>query len=244
MKTCLIRQPAGLGDIFFTLKIAKKILQGCVANVVYWPVIPQFLFIKDYIKSDNIVFCSIDEDFPHKDVYSDDPREVIHRPDLLYLPLQRADEMDGDLILKSKYNIIGAKWGDWYNFFTYERNKQKEDDLYYNVLKLKDNEEYTLISTSYGSPPNTKTAHVEIPRENTRSVFIETKKGFTVFDWCKVIEHASSIHLVDTCFTYICETLDMQAKDLTLYSRATKPHPPSYSQTKFIWRKPWQYKQL
>jgi hypothetical protein len=146
--------------------------------------------------------------------------------------------------LKSKYNIIGAKWGDWYNFFTYERNKQKEDDLYYNVLKLKDNEEYTLISTSYGSPPNTKTAHVEIPRENTRSVFIETKKGFTVFDWCKVIEHASSIHLVDTCFTYICETLDMQAKDLTLYSRATKPHPPSYSQTKFIWRKPWQYKQL
>jgi hypothetical protein len=244
MKICLIRQPAGLGDIFFTLKIAKKILQGHVADVVYWPVITDFLFIRDYIKCDNLIFCDVTEDFPHKDIYNEDPRTVIHRPDLLYLPLQRADEMDNDLILKSKYNIIDAKWGDWYNFFEYNRDKEKEDRLFYETLKLQDDERYTLVSTNYGSPPHMKTAHVEIPKENTRVVFVDNKNGFTVFDWCKVLEQAENIHLVDTCFTYICETLNLKAKELTLYSRTPKPESPSFLQTKFIWRKPWQYKQV
>ena len=244
MKTCLIRQPAGLGDIFFTLKIAKKIIQGHVADIVYWPVIPDFLFIKDYIKQDKLIFCNINEDFPHKDIYNSDPRKIIHQPDLLYLPLQRADEMDNDLILKSKYNIIDAKWGDWYNFFTYERNRQKEDELYYKILKLKDGEKYTLVSTTYGSPPDTKSAPIEIPQDSSRVVYIDTKKDFTIFDWCTVLERAESIHLVDTSFTYICDTLDLHAKNLFLYSRTQRPQSPSFLQTKFIWRKPWQYKQV
>ena len=46
-KICLVRQPAGIGDIFFTQKIAKHfIAQG---YDVLWPVIEQFSFIKDYI---------------------------------------------------------------------------------------------------------------------------------------------------------------------------------------------------
>lgn len=244
MKTCLIRQPAGLGDIFFTLKIAKKIIQGNIADIVYWPVIPDFLFIKDYIKHDKLIFCNINDDFPYKNVYEEDQRKIIHQPDFLYIPLQRADEINGDLILKAKYNIIDAKWGDWYNFFTYDRNIQKEDELYYDILKLTDGEKYTLVSTSYGSPPDTKTAHVEIPKDKTRVVFIDNKKDFTVFDWCKVFENATSIYLVDTCFTYICETLNLKTTDLHLYSRTPKPQQPSYSQTKFIWRTPWKYCQI
>jgi len=244
MKTCVIRQPAGLGDIFFTIKIAKKIVDGGVASIVYWPVIPEFLYIKDYIHHEKIIFCDVNGDFPFKDVYLNDQRQVLHTPELLYIPLQRADEMNDDLILKAKYNIIGAKWGDWYNFLNITRNKEKEDDLYYNILKLTDDENYNLISNNYGSPPDVKTASVDIPKNNIRAVFVEDKDVFTVFDWCKVFERASSIHLVDTCFTYICEILNLNTTDLNLYSRTPKPQQPSYHQTKFIWKKPWQFKQL
>lgn len=244
MKTCLIRQPAGIGDIFFTLKIAKKIVLGGVADIVYWPVISDFLFLNEYINDDKIVFCDVNNDFPYKEIYSEDPRKIIHTVDVLYLPLQRADEMNGDLILKAKYNIIQAKWGDWYNFFTFKRNSEKEDDLFYNILKLDHKEPYVLVSANYGSPPDIKTGNIDIPKDIKRTVFVDTKDGFTVFDWCKVFENAESIHLVDTCFTYICEVLELRAKNMSLYSRTPKPYPPSYEQTKFLWSKPWQYIQL
>ena len=47
-KICLIRQPAGIGDIFFTQKIAMDYISK--GYTVIWPVIEQFEFIKDYIK--------------------------------------------------------------------------------------------------------------------------------------------------------------------------------------------------
>jgi hypothetical protein len=44
-KICLIRQPAGIGDIFFTQKIAKDLISK--GYEVWWPVIQQFEFIKN-----------------------------------------------------------------------------------------------------------------------------------------------------------------------------------------------------
>ena len=55
-KICLIRQPAGIGDIFFTQKIVNHFIsQG---YEVLWPVIEQFEFIKDYIKIDGLTFVN------------------------------------------------------------------------------------------------------------------------------------------------------------------------------------------
>jgi len=58
-KICLIRQPAGIGDIFFCQKIAKD----CITKgyEVWWPVIPQFEFIKDYVKVDRLNFINENE---------------------------------------------------------------------------------------------------------------------------------------------------------------------------------------
>ena len=53
-KICLIRQPAGIGDIFFLQKIAKHYLS--LGYEILWPVISQFSYIKNYIKVDGITF--------------------------------------------------------------------------------------------------------------------------------------------------------------------------------------------
>ena len=63
-KICLIRQPAGIGDIFFTQKIAKDYISK--GYLVIWPVIEQFEFIKDYIKIDGLTFVNENFNFPHK----------------------------------------------------------------------------------------------------------------------------------------------------------------------------------
>ena len=68
-KICLIRQPAGIGDIFFTQKIAKDYISR--GYTVIWPVISQFEFIKDYIKVNNLMFVNENSDFPHKNIYQE-----------------------------------------------------------------------------------------------------------------------------------------------------------------------------
>ena len=53
-KVCLINQPAGIGDVFFTQKIVDKFLNEGF-NVIY-PLEPQLMFINDYIKKENLLF--------------------------------------------------------------------------------------------------------------------------------------------------------------------------------------------
>ena len=48
MKPCLIKQPAGIGDIFFCQKIARYMMYH--GYDVIWPVLPSISWIKDYIK--------------------------------------------------------------------------------------------------------------------------------------------------------------------------------------------------
>jgi hypothetical protein len=50
-KTCIIYQPAGIGDVFFTQKISKHMIEN--GYDVIWPVIKEILWIKDYIEVPN-----------------------------------------------------------------------------------------------------------------------------------------------------------------------------------------------
>jgi len=58
---------------------------------------------------------------------------------------------------------------------------------------------------------------------------------FTPFDWCKIIEDAEELRLVDTCFTHIVELLSVKAKKRILYSRDGNFY------TKSLWKKSWEY---
>jgi len=54
-----IKQPAGIGDIFYCLKIAKRILLDGKAKEVVWPVNDVFSYIGNYIKYPGLSFTSI-----------------------------------------------------------------------------------------------------------------------------------------------------------------------------------------
>ena len=73
MKPCLIKQPAGIGDIFFCQKIARYMMHH--GYQVIWPVLPSIHWIKDYIK--DIYFPTVDDEFPMKEIYDQGAGYVI-----------------------------------------------------------------------------------------------------------------------------------------------------------------------
>lgn len=233
-KICLINQPAGIGDVFFLQKMVKMyIAKGY--NVIF-PLLPEIMFIKDYIKIEGLQFVSIHENFPFKNYLSHN--NVFENEHLIYIPARYADNIYPNMsCMEAKYKLIDLDFSDWSNYFVFERNMDKENELFYDVLKLRDGEKYSFVSNIWGTPPNTASKKI-IYDKTFKTVYLELIPEFTLFDWCKVIENANHISIVDTSLNYIIEKLNLNSETNFLTSRFT---PPNFYHIINLFNKNWKY---
>ena len=129
-RPCLIRQPAGLGDIILCQKIADVLISnGCE---VHWPVIDQYLdSFRNYMQKDYLIFHGEGDSFPLKEYYySQIATPTSHKDGSLYLPLQYADRsFPGESVLRAKYKILKSDPSGWVNYFHISRNREKENEF-------------------------------------------------------------------------------------------------------------------
>ena len=202
MKPCLIKQPAGIGDIFFCQKIARLMIEN--GYDIIWPLRPDIYWIKDYIKG--IDFPTTDDNFIGKDIYERGAGAVIEENGA-FISLATADFTHNDgRIMSSKYSMLGLDHSDWKDYFKFDRKLEKENDLYYNVLGLKDDSEFVFINNLYNENRNCEL----LSSENYDLPVVELQyiEGFTLFDWCKVFEKAKSVYTINTSLNYIIDVLD------------------------------------
>ena len=235
-KICLIRQPAGIGDILFCKKIG--VIYNSLGFTVYWPILKALEDIIPYIETNSIKYIPEDQGFLNSDLYY--RHRSVNQPKIetnfSYLPLQFATDHKAGLIMEAKYTLAGVDYSDWVSYMEIKRNKEKEKTLYYDVLGLKEEEEYTLINWTFGTYPNQVRRSFPIDMGDKKIIEITDREGFSVFDWCSVIENAETIHMMDTCFSIIAETLTLKAKKLFLYGRYSN----SYKETVYLFKKPWE----
>lgn len=231
----LIKQPSGLGDIFFLQKLVYYLHKNYDCQIV-WPVLTQFLYIKDYLKYDYINFVDINSQYDGKTAYIQNQLGIYEYQNHLVIPIQYAEWSFPNIsVMEAKYKFFDLGFKDWADYFSFERNLDRENELFYNILKLKDNSKYTLINRKYGSPPDSKNSeYIDITKFSN---FIEMDyiDGINLFDWCKVIENANVIHTVDTSINYLIDKLKVNA-ELYLYSRF---NPPNYTHIKNIFSANW-----
>jgi hypothetical protein len=205
-----IIQPAGLGDILFCQKIAKTYIS--LGHTVYWPIIPQYSWIKNYIEFGNLFWEDKDCD--------------------LIIDLQSAGRVYPSVpIMNAKYKMVNMDYSDWKDYMVFNRNEIKENDLYNRVVIKAP---YCLVCDTFASPPGTIKRPIP-PHPTLFNVNLDFIDGFTPFDWCKIIENAKELHLVDTCFIYLAEKINLKAKEMYLYSRE------GIFYTDHLWKKPWKY---
>ena len=90
-KYCIIKQPAGFGDVLFCQKIAKVFQENTEYKEIIWPVAPVYSFIQEYMGDENLHFPREDEDFPFKEVYESNSYSCLQSDQFLFIPLQTAD---------------------------------------------------------------------------------------------------------------------------------------------------------
>lgn len=223
MNKVIINQPAGLGDIFFCQKIAETFIYNDYE--VYWPVKSTINWVGEYLTNSKKVNYIDEVDF-------------VAPIGAISVTLDGAQNITGGLIAPSKYQILDIDYNNWLEYFNFQRNEKKENELYYDVIGLKDNEEYTFINNYYGTPPGHKFYNVK-ENPNEKNINLEMIENFTIFDWIKVIENANKISIIDTSLNYIIEKIELKTNDLTCYCRLGQY---TFNQISPLFKKNWQYK--
>jgi hypothetical protein len=232
-KTCLIKQPAGLGDIFFLQKVASHFISN--GYHVVWPVLDIYSWVIPYIERDGITFCSDKDDFPYKKYYNQ--KNLIIKEDFTFLPLECADQILGIPPMKAKYPLVHLSSDGWQEHFNFKRNKRRE--LFLKAkLGLREKDEFVFVNDMLGSPPSVFHRPMNIPDDYK---VVRNSFDFQPFDYCWVLENAKEIHTVETCFCYMIEKLNTTDK-LFMYSRMVggKQQHADFSYVDFIYGKNWE----
>ena len=249
-KDALIYLPGGLGDILFMLKLSQLFIED--GYKVTWPVFHEFKWLKDYIPEINWVVLEDwdiekplpDIDFIGKEYYSN-KTSIFQTDDFLYYNGHGHGDEHGPE-MQRKYNVIGADWKDWRDYVKFERNIDKENELFYNVLGLKDGEDYVYVNRHWQTRP-TKEVYSGISDDpetyGCKVVQHDIIEGFSVFDWCKVLENAKGFYMIETSLNYILESPflfdKVKDKPLHLWHRTG-----DWSTVKPLHNLPWVYESL
>ena len=192
MMKCLIRQPAGLGDIIFCLKIGWKFAEQY--DEVVWPLSPHYSWLQKYIElpSNLNMGLTTENEFLGKSRYiSKHQAPFFSSQGFYYYPLELASlNYPGELIMTSKYRMAFLEWEDWKDYFMIIRNHEKEAELLASFP-----EEFNLICDVFASPPDVRKINISVPNNGFENKYVEFKEGFTPFDWMGVIEKAKTLLL-------------------------------------------------
>jgi hypothetical protein len=223
---CLIDQPAGLGDICFIQKLIDRVIND--GYDVELPVNTAYSWVSNYIRKPHLKI------YPERD---DEVRKI--DPPNIFIPLRNSGMFYPHMpIISAKYHMLRMNYLGWQDHFDFARYPEKEEELF---SRLQLTGPYNLVSRRIQSPPKTKSLSVNIPQNGLHTVEIVPVEGFTAFDWSTVIERATHLFFVDSCFTFICEKLNLVAKSMNLISRAHEEGGVHESaMTLHMFRKPWR----
>lgn len=242
-KQVLFWQPAGIGDIFFLQKAAKHFISE--GYEVIWPVIKEFLYVKDYIKGIN--FVDRDGIFDHMDFYKSLTPVNNQEEGFVYLPFDVSHVNFGVAPMKGKYMLLqymgfDVNESNWKDYFIFERNHEREMRCK-EILGIGD-EPFVFVNNMFASPPDIIYRDVDVQDKSIKVVYHKPEhiKQFNVFDLCWVIENATEIHTVETSLCYLVEKLETKGK-LNMYSRKIRGRlqNPDFSYVDHIYKKNWSY---
>ena len=247
MKTCIIKQPAGIGDIFFCQKIAKEIQDSTEYKKVIWPVASTYSYLKDYIIAQDVEFIDESLDFPYKDVYNSGSLYMVQTDEYLFVPLQTSDYVQktskrhNNLLGHGhmKYDFCNIEYLDWKEYFNFKRNEDRENSLI-EKLNLDITKPFNLINNNCGTYPNFDKRKDLVPNNDYQNIYMDFIDGINLFDWIKVFENAEEIHTVETSVYYILEKLGLER--VYIYAKPTPQNRSNdFSYMKDHCNKNWSY---
>ncbi len=152
--------------------------------------------------------------------------------DYHFLPLRWADVMLNvpyTMCMKAKYMLYSLDWKAWKVRAAWYRDIERETALQTKVGIIP-GKPYKLINRHFRSN-NSGIAEIKEQGIEMRNV-----SGFSLFDWCSILEDATEIHTVSTSIIYLLELLDLKMP-IHLYERL--PDENHFKNVDYLFTKPY-----
>tara|TARA_R110000822_G_scaffold145230_1_gene284061 strand:- start:4059 stop:4769 length:711 start_codon:yes stop_codon:yes gene_type:complete len=212
MKSIGIIQPGRIGDIIISLPIAKY--YNDKGYKIIWPIaapfIKQFSDAVDYAQFIPVRHLNIsDTQSWHRDA-----KWILNSFDCdkqfdLLLNMADADEASnkwrksGKPFDEFRYDITNVPFEEKWNL-QINRNEERENALYNKVVTQ---DKYVVCHTQASNVSRNITLSDEIT--NNYQVVNLTQITNNIFDWIKVLENATKLIMIDSCFANLVEQLDL-----------------------------------
>lgn len=198
----IINQPFGIGDILFL----SPLVSNLDIEMAVWPIVDHYEWISKYIEIPNVTFIK-------KSIFN-----INHYPDYHEIPFQIADHLiaNSEDCMHAKYMLLDADLELW-RTLKITRNFEKEEKLK-QLLNINATDEFILINNNFAGPEFNYKTNIEL-QTNSRIIQLEYIDGFTLLDWCGVLELANEIHTVSTSLFFVIESLNLEKTSLHLYPR-------------------------
>jgi hypothetical protein len=216
----IINQPFGIGDILF---LSPLINQLDIEEAI-WPIVDHYFWIKEYLNIPTVKFIKQSEFNPNS------------YPEYTEIPLQYAHSLvpQAEDCMQAKYMLLKADPELWRSI-SFIRNKEKEEQLK-QYLNITSNDKFIFINNNFAGPKYNYKVDIK-PQTNLKIVYQEYIEGFTLLDWCGVLEQAKEIHTVSTSLFFVIEALNLEKTSLHLYPR--KPLDKDLSPIKTLINNKW-----
>lgn len=216
----IINQPFGVGDVLF---LSPLVAQLDVEHIV-WPIVDHYYWVKDYVKINNLTFIKSSEFNPS------------NYEGYVEVPLQHAHALipQAEDCMEAKYMLLEADPELW-RTLNFTRNTEKETQLK-QYLNINPNDKFIFVNNNFAGPEYNYKVDIK-PQTNLRIIHQEYIDGFTLLDWCGVLEQANEIHTVSTAIFFVIEALKLEKTPLHLYPR--KPIDKDLSPIKTLISNRW-----
>jgi len=124
-----------------------------------------------------------------------------------YLIIGHRPMKDNEMFDEVFYNMAGQPLSDKWDKFSYKRDLEKEKHVFYNVLRLKDNEEFVFIQDKPQFP---------IKLSGIKS--IKSSMDIDFFDYLYTLEKAKEIHCLNSSFNVLIDCIQLRNDGLFLYN--------------------------
>jgi hypothetical protein len=218
-----VNQPFGLGDIIFVQNLIQ-LMRG--NHSVTFPVADEYLWLWRYYP---------DVAFYKRSEYPIDYECAEVRPDFMPLRfstqilrrLAKHDYSHDHTVMADKYILYGQDPTSWRDTL-WVRDSDKELALF-DQLGLEEGDEYTVVNANYGSAAvGGGTANLN--RDSAkREVTLHPVPGFSLFDWGRVIEHATEVVTVETAVMWVMDALAAPTVKKRLHLRPNTGTDRSYT---------------
>jgi len=222
----IFNQFRGLGDILFLVPLCRALMQE--GNSVLWPIVAEYMSIAKHFPDINFVPKEA-LNLPYES------RGIFQTPRGKLLPYRFAMEIMGRSMrdcMRSKYEIYGHSIDMWRSL-TFKRFDAKERELM-KILNI--DKPYQIVNRCFGEASRSMTITPQL-NPDLQVIEMTTINGFSLIDWCSVIENASEIHTANTSLLYLLEILDLKMP-IHFYKRGLWGEA-AYEHTDYLYTKPY-----